>query len=393
MLLHEFQAKKLLKAFGISSPMGQVIASPTEAEEVAERLGCRRYAVKGQLLASNRLDQNAIRYASNPREVAEQARRLIGSRFQVGAGVPDQFVHQVLIEEFIETSRETYAAVALDRSEGRVVLFVSGQGGAGIEERAKAEPGLIQRYELRIEGKRAVGDFGAAAEAVSPDPALTVALAEVYRNLASAFVANDATLVDINPLAVSNDQELLALDAKITIDDNALFRHPKLVAMQAQNERLERDKMEFEAQRYQINFMSLEGNIGVAVNGAGLALATHDLLVDCGGHPSNFMDIRTTASSLDIAHGFEMLLENPKTKAILVNVHGGGMQRCDTIAEGLGIALRRRPRSIPIVIRMAGNNSDFARTVLRNNGVRFYDAATMLEAAQSVVKLCRKEAA
>lgn len=240
---------------------------------------------------------------------------------------------------------------------------------------------------------KAVGDFAAAAEAVSPEPALTMALSEIYRNLAAAFVASDAMLIELNPLVVTSERQLLALDAKMLVDDNSLYRRPELAALRLDNERLERDRDELEAQRYQINFLSLDGDIGVAVNGAGLALATHDLIVDNGGQPSNFMDIRTTASSLDIAHGFEMLLENPKTKAILVNVHGGGMQKCDTIAEGLGIALRRRPKKLPIVIRMAGNNADFARTVLRNNGIQFYESETMDQAAAQVVELCSKEAA
>lgn len=394
MLLHEFQAKKLLKGFGISAPMGQVAASATEAQEAAERLGCKRYAVKGQLLASDRLQHDAIRYASSSREVAEQAGKLIGSKFKIGAVPPsEQVIHQVLVEEFVEASRELYAAVALDRSAGKVVLMATAHGGSGIEQRAATAPEVIHRRELKLSGKTANGDFAGIAAEVSSDPGLALSLAEVYRNLAAAFVASDATLIDINPLVVTADQQLLALDAKMTVDDNALHRHPELAALRIENERLERDRDELEAQRYQINYLTLDGNIGVAVNGAGLALATHDMLVDQGGRPSNFMDIRTTASSLDIAHGFEMLLARPQTKAILVNVHGGGMQRCDTIAEGLGIALRRRSRKLPIVIRMAGNNAEFARTVLRNNGVQFYQSETMAQAVRQVVELCSKEAA
>jgi len=394
MLLHEFQAKKLLKGFGITCPMGQVAASPTEAQEVAERFGCRRYVVKGQLLISDRMQHDAIRYASSPAEVAEHARKLIGKSFKVANGqLPDQVIHQVLVEEFVEGNRELYASVALDRASGRIILLASGQGGSGIERRASADPDLIHRSELRLDGNRATGAFSEVAAAVSPDPELNMSLAEVYRNLAAAFVANDATLVDVNPLVYTADRQLVAVDAKVTIDDNSLFRRPELAALRLENERLEHHRNELEAQRFQINFLNLDGDIGVAVNGAGLALATHDLLVDCGGQPSNFMDIRTTATSLDIAHGFEMLLKNPQTKAILVNVHGGGMQRCDTIAEGLGIALRRRPRRLPIVIRMAGNNAAFARTVLTNNGVKFSETATMLQAAQKVVELSRKEAA
>ncbi len=394
MLLHEFQAKKLIKGFGITCPMGQVAASPTEAQDVAERLGCRRYAVKGQLLISNRIQHDAIRYASTPGEVADHARKLIGTSFKVARGrLPDQTIHQVLVEEFVEGTRELYASVALDRAVGKVVLLASGQGGSGIEQRASAEPSLIHRSALRLEGNHATGAFSEIAAEVAPEPDLAMGLAEVFRNIAAALVANDATLVDLNPLVVTSDKQLVAVDAKIIIDDNALIRRPELAALRLENERLERDRSELEAQRYQINFLSLDGDIGVAVNGAGLALATHDLLVDCGGHPSNFMDIRTTATSLDIAHGFEMLLKNPRTKAILVNVHGGGMQRCDTIAEGLGIAVRRRGRKMPIVIRMAGNNAAFARTVLTNNGVKFIETDTMLQAAQRVVELSNKEAA
>lgn len=393
MLLHEFQAKEILKGFGINCPIGQVAASPTEAAEVAQRLGCKRYAVKGQLLVSDRMEHDAIRYASSAKEVAEQAQRLIGTPVKVAGGrLPDQIIHQVLVEEFVEASRELYAAVTLDRRTGKVVLLASGQGGSGIEQRALSDGDLIKRSDLRLERNRAVGDFTGIAQAVSPGSSLVMSLAEVFKNLAAAFVSNDATLVDINPLIVSADGQLVALDAKMIVDDNAFFRRPELAALKQVNERLERDKNELQAQRYQINYLTLDGDIGVAVNGAGLALATHDLVVDCGGSPSNFMDIRTTASSLDIAHGFEMLLESKQTKAILINVHGGGMQRCDTIAEGLGIALRRLPRKLPIVIRMAGNNADFARTVLKNNGVNFVEATTMDQAARMAVELSGKEA-
>ncbi len=394
MLLHEFQAKEILKNFGINCPIGQVAASPTEAEKVAERLGCQRYAVKGQLLVSDRLEHDAIGYASSAGGVLEQASRLIGKTLDVAGGrLPEQVVHQVLVEEFIEAARELYVAIALDRARGKVVLLASGQGGSGIEARAAADPDLIKSCDLRLEEKRAVGDFKSIAEAVSPDPKLVMSLEDLFRNLAAALVASDATLIDINPLVITKDAQLVAVDAKMTVDDNAFHRRPELAALKQKNERLEQDKNELEAQRYQINFLGLDGDIGVAVNGAGLALATHDMIVDLGGAPSNFMDIRTTASSLDIAHGFEMLLESDKTEAILINVHGGGMQRCDTIAEGLGIALRRVPKKLPIVIRMAGNNADFARTVLRNNGVEFIDAQTMYEAAELAVQQTVREAA
>lgn len=395
-MLHEFQAKKLLSGYGIHVPMGDVAASPTEAQQVAERLGCKRYAVKAQILTNDRQQINAIRYATSPLEVAEQARRLLGvafgaSKTPAGAALPEQVAHRVLVEEFIESRRELYAAVVLEPSSGRVALLASAHGGSGIETRTHGDPEAIHRVELTLKGRRALADFEGLARAVSPSPDLELGLAEVLRNMAVAFASSDALLVEVNPLAVTGEGQIVAVDAKMRIDANALFRHPELSALQLENERLEAERRDLEAQRYQVNFVTLDGDIGVAVNGAGLALATHDLVSDAGGKPSNFMDIRTTASSLDIAQGFELLLRNPRTKAIFVNVHGGGMQRCDTIAEGLGIAMRRVPNAIPIVIRMAGNNADFARTVLRNNGVQFHDAISMMQGAQRVVELSRKE--
>lgn len=396
MLLHEFQAKKLLSGFGIACPMGQVVSSPQEARAAAERLGCRRYAVKGQLLAGDRALIDAIRYAASPAEVEMQARQLIGRSFKIAGGqLPDQVVGKVLVEEFVESVRELYAAIMLDKDSGKIVLLASATGGSGLEARAAADPDVIRSRKLKFEGRRLKGDFeGLAAEIASEQgSALVLALTEVFRNLASVFVAHDAVMIDINPFVVSTEGQLIAVDAKISIDDNALSRQPQLEEMRFENETNLEDQQDLEAQRFRINYLSLGGDIGVAVNGAGLALATNDLLIDCGGSPANFMDIRTTASSLDIAKGFELLLENPSTRAILVNVHGGGMQRCDTIAEGLGIALRRKKRKLPIVIRMAGNNSQFARTVLKNNGVSYYEADSMLDAAQRVVALCKGEAA
>ena len=204
--------------------------------------------------------------------------------------------------------------------------------------------------------------------------AAATAAAHLFRQLTTAFVALDASLLEINPLALVDGDRLVALDAKLAIDDNALFRHADLRGLRDFTVRDESDPMELEAQHHQINYIRMQGDIGVLVNGAGLALATLDMLCDAGGRPANFMDIRTTASSLDIARGFQLILENPAVRAILVNVHGGGMQACDTIAEGIGIAVRHCPgmgRDVPIVISMAGNHAEFARTVLQNTGVRY----------------------
>ncbi|MDX2287558.1 MAG: ATP-grasp domain-containing protein [Hyphomicrobiaceae bacterium] len=393
MNLNEFQAKRLLARYGIAAPMGHVAQSAAEAEDVARRLGCARYVVKAQIPITNRLDQNAIAFANSPQQVGQQAGRLLGMRIAAGAGVRAMPVTRVYIEEMIERPREYYVAVTLDRASGQVMMLGSREGGQAIESRAASDPGVIHRAFLRLETNRLRADFEGFARQVDAGETAATALAEVYRNLASAFLAFDATQIEINPLAISPAGHVLALDAKIAVDDNAMFRRPELAAMRDDTAASGHDPAELEAQRFQINYLALDGTIGVAVNGAGLALATHDLIVEAGGRPANFMDIRTTASSLDIANGFNILLAHPQTRAVLVNVHGGGMQRCDTIAEGLGIALRRTSRRPPIVIRMAGNNADFARTVLANNGVAYSASDDMDDAARRAVMLSAKEAA
>jgi succinyl-CoA synthetase beta subunit len=394
MKIHEFQAKHLLGRFDFPVPLGQVATTPAEAEGIARRFGCQRYAVKSQILAGDRGATGGIAFATTPAEVAKKAAQLLGKRLVTSqTGPAGVIVHQVYVEEAIDAAQQLYAAVTLDGVAGRVVLLASPSGGEDIETRAASDPAAIRRLPVKLSGGKPEADFEKLAGEITGAPTLAASLAALLRNLAVALVALDATTIEINPLAITPQGRLIALDAKMIIDDNALFRRPELAALRHANETQDTDPAELEAQRYQLNYVGLDGNIGVAVNGAGLALATLDMIVDAGGRPANFMDIRTTASSLDIAHGFTLLLKNPRTKAILVNVHGGGMQRCDTIAEGLGIALRRGARSLPIVIHMAGNNADFARTVLANNGVDYIGVDDMAEAARRVVGLVRQEAA
>lgn len=393
MNLLEYQAKRLLGRFAIATPIGQVAASESEAFEAARRLGCDRFAVKAQVpvIARGRLD--GIAFATTPEQVRAQARLMIGRSLIRDSRSAGDIIQQVLVEERIENVREMYVAVTLDRSAGKLVLLASMSGGEGIEERAAAEPGLIRRLDLTLENNKAVADFASLAAAIGDTPAVVSGLAGLFRDLTDAAVAYDATLIEINPLALTKDGRLIALDVKMTTDDSALVRHPELAALRQENDRIASTQTELEAQRFQINYAPFEGDIGLVVNGAGLALATYDLVIDAGGQPANFMDVRTTATSLDIAHGLGLLLTNPKVRSILVNVHGGGMQRCDTIAEGIGIAFRRHPRQVPLVICMAGNNADFARTILENNGTRYVGISDMAEAAEEVVALSRRKAA
>lgn len=391
--LYEHQAKRLLADYGIAMPVGETARSADQAGQIARRLGASTYVVKAQVLAGDRKKAGGIRFASTPQEVEKSAAQLIGSKLMTsqtgGVATPVDAVH---IEEMVRIAQNLYLAITIDKGSGHIVMLASKSGGEDIETRVSDGGDAVERLPLTLTGQKLEGDFENFAQRIVTDARLRAGLVIVMRNLAAAFVGLDATQAEINPLAITADGELVALDAKMTIDGNALFRRPDLAKLQATS-KSPADPAELEAQHRQINYMRLDGNIGLVVNGAGLALATHDLVVDAGGRPANFMDIRTTATSLDIAHGFALILKNPAVKSIFVNVHGGGMQRCDTIAEGIGIAMRRSGRRVPIVIRMAGNNAAFAETVLKNNGIEYIDADDMAEGAAAAVSAARREAA
>jgi succinyl-CoA synthetase beta subunit len=307
-------------------------------------------------------------------------------------------VKWVSVEEVIDAVHLLYAAVSLDRVTGRPLLLASAHGGDDIEDRAERDSKIIQSIPLTLRDGTAEGDFVGLASRIGLAGAGLAGAARLFRQLATAFVGLDATLIEVNPLALTAGGEVIALDAKLSVDDNALFRHADLRALRDFTVRDESDPVELEAQQHQINYIRMAGDIGVLVNGAGLALATLDMVCDAGGRPANFMDIRTTASSLDIARGFRLILDNPAVRSVLVNIHGGGMQPCDTVAEGIGIAVRRRAVNgpapeIPIVISMAGNHAEFARTVLANTGVPHIACTTPWEAVQKAVACAKAESA
>ncbi len=390
--LYEHQAKRLLSAYGIPVPISEVAETVDAAGQAARRLGCTGFVVKAQILAGDRMSAGGIRFASTPVEVETAARALLGNELVTSQTGPNAArVKAVQIEEQVIARRMLYLAITIDPLSGEVVMLASAKGGDDIETRARGDSLLIQRLPLRLDGARLTGDFAAFARSIESDPRIAEGVAVVMQNRAAAFVASDATLTEINPLAVTESGHLVALDAKVTIDDNALFRRGDLARFKSAAIAPDRD--ELEAQEHQLNYLKLDGSIGCVVNGAGLALATIDLLADAGGRPANFMDIRTTASSLDIAHGFGLILANPQVRAILVNVHGGGMQRCDTIAEGIAVAMRRSARRVPLVIRFAGNNAAYAATVLKNSGIAYTSANDMAEAARIAALAARKEAA
>jgi succinyl-CoA synthetase beta subunit len=391
MNLYEFQAKELIARFGLEIPRGRVASSAEDAERFARRLAFQRFAIKAQIHGGGRGVAGGVKFASTPQEAGTitgqmLARPLITKQTKPGG----EIVRWVYVEEAFDVVSEIYAAVSVERATGELLLLVSAAGGERIEDAAQVDAKVVRRFPIDVAVAPPNADYAGAATALGLTGETAAKAADIFANMARMACQLDATLVEVNPLALTRDHRLIALDAKLTIDTNALFRHPALSALRAQIQIEDGDPKELAADRHQINYQRMDGTIGVVVNGAGLALATHDMLIDAGGAPANFMDIRTTASSLDIAYGFEVILDNPRTRAILINIHGGGMQRCDTVAEGVAVAMRRARRTVPLVVRFAGNNADFARVRLQGAGVTFIDTNDLTEAITRVVALAAK---
>jgi succinyl-CoA synthetase beta subunit len=381
MELHEFQAKHLFARYAIPCPPGAVAATGEQAEAAARQLGPAPAVVKAQIRAGDRARAGGIRVAASPGMARAAATDLLGLRLVTQqTGPAGQVVKRVLVEAGIRSVRELYLTMAVDAPSGTLTL-IGGPGGSDIEDRAAHGEAVLETLRLSTRGEVQPGEIASFCARLGLEGPLAEHCQQIIRSLHRAFIELDASLIEINPLAVTED-DLVALDAKIVLDDNALFRHPELAELRDEDEI---DQVELKAQHHQVNFMKMDGDIGVVVNGAGLALATLDMVREAGGSPANFMDIRTTAKSLDIAEGIGLVLDNPRAKVLLVNVYGGGMQPCDTIIEGLGIAVRRKGRTLPVVLRLTGNNEDMARHRLRNFSLPATECADMWQAVTRAV--------
>jgi succinyl-CoA synthetase beta subunit len=391
MNVHEYQAKAILADYGVRLPRGEVADSAAAAVRLAEEIGGRRWVLKAQVLAGDRGPAGGIRYAASPQAVGAAAKEMLGHTLVTAQTGPQGFkVRKLWVEEAIEHDRSIYVAVLVDRPKGQVALIGARSGGEDIEERAAREPGLIATVEADPVKGFSANDLKSFATRLALEGQLAEAAADLFLKLYKAFVDLDANLIEINPLAITPERALVALDVKMAFDDNALFRHPDIAAL---HDPADSDPDELEAQRHEMNYVKLGGDIGVVVNGAGLALATLDMLIDAGGKAANFMDIRPEATSQQIANGIALLLANPKVKVMLVNVYGGGLLPCDTVAEGISMALKRGGHKMPMVFRAAGSNAELARERLRNYGVAYVPAADMAEAVRLAVEIGRKEAA
>lgn len=385
MNLHEYQAKEILSHYSIAIPNGRMAASADDAGKIAREIASKKFAVKAQVHTGGRGKAGGVKIVATSESAREAARGMLGSVLVTEqSGPKGSLVSQVYVEAGEDVAQALYVAVLIDQKAGEMVLIGSREGGEDFEEVAARNPDVMEILPYDAASPPKAEALKAFAAKLGLDGKLAQPAVTLFKSLTKAFVELDASLIEINPLAVTTDDRLVALDVKMVLDDNALPRHPELEALRDEDDL---DPVEMEAQRHDVNFVRMDGNIGVAVNGAGLALATNDMLVEGGGKPANFMDIRTTATSLQISRGFDLVLQTPGLKALLVNIHGGGMTPCDTIAEGLGISIRRTGSKLPIVLRAAGNNADFARRFLKNCGVSFHDAADMREAVTQTIAI------
>lgn len=391
MYVHEFQAKRLLSGYGVPTPRGAVARAPEEARDIARGIGGTAWAVKAQILAGGRGKAGGIRIVDTLEEVAAASSELLGATLVTEqTSAAGRKVASVYVEERVAAARQLYLAILIDRGAGRVAFLTSAEGGEDIEAAVARDPGRIAKLIVDPATGPEADALRATAAGLGLDGAAAEAAVALMAGLYKAFWELDASLIEINPLAVTAAGELSAVDVKLSLDDNALFRHPELEALRDPEDL---DPTEMEAARYDINYVKLDGDIGCMVNGAGLALATLDAVGRAGGAPADFMDVRPVAAREQIATGFRLVLTNPAVKAILVNVFGGGILRCDTMAEGIAAAVRAHGLKAPLIVRAAGTNMEIAKKTLLDQGIQVVFADDMAEAAEMAVAAARTGAA
>jgi succinyl-CoA synthetase beta subunit len=387
MNLHEYQAKDVFRNYGIAVPAGRVAASPEEAVQAAEALGGSVWVVKAQVHAGGRGKAGGVKVARDMDTVRSAAKAMLGTRLATKQTGPEGLpVETVYVESGSEIEREIYLSLTLNRERGRIALIASSAGGMDIEEVAAKTPEQIltvnihpaaglQAYQCR---QLAFG-LGLKGSQVSEFQAMALGLYKLY-------LEKDASLVEVNPLIVTKSGNLMALDAKINIDANAVFRHPDIAKLRDANQE---DPMERRASEHDLNYVSLDGDIACMVNGAGLAMATMDLIKLHGGQPANFLDVGGGATTERVTAAFQLILSNPKVRAVLVNIFGG-IVRCDIIAEGVINAVKNVGVNVPVVVRLEGTNADKAREMLGESGLAITAATDLTDAARKVVAAAKK---
>jgi succinyl-CoA synthetase beta subunit len=387
MKIHEYQAKAILARHGVPVPHGEVAFNGAEAHEIAHRLGGGLVVVKAQIHAGGRGKGGGVKVAKSPQEAETIAHDMIGMTLvthQTGPG--GRVVSRVLVEEGLQMTRELYLSVVLDRAAGKPAMIASAAGGMDIEEVAAKTPEQIVTIHIEPGVGLAAFEARQLGFGIGLDGTQTNKFVKVASALYETFVATDASLLEINPLVITGSGELLALDAKMNFDDNALYRHPDIRDLR---DLAEEDPLEIEASRFSLNYIHLDGNIGCMVNGAGLAMATMDIIKLAGGQPANFLDVGGGANAEQIKNAFRILMSDQNVKAVLINIFGG-ILRCDVLAEGVIAAVKELGVRVPIVIRMEGTNVEQGKKMLKESGLNFETADDMNEAARKVVAAAKK---
>ncbi len=383
MKIHEFQAKEILRKYGVPVPRGKVAFTINEAVQNAKELASEVFVLKAQIHAGGRGKGGGVKLAKNLREVKENATRMLGMHLITHqTGSAGRLVKKLLIEEGLPIARELYLGVVLDRSLSQLVIMASTEGGVEIEKVAAEAPEKILKEWIdpllgftHFQARDLAYGLGLQGQQVQKAVEFMILL---YR----AYIESDASLAEINPLIITTGGEVIALDAKINFDDNALFRHPEYKELRDVDEE---EPLEVEASKYNLNYIKLDGNVGCMVNGAGLAMSTMDIIKLAGGQPANFLDVGGGASPETVMHGFQIVLADPKVKAILINIFGG-IVRCDRVAQGVIDVARKIKINIPVIVRLAGTNAREAAELLHQSKMDFIVANSLQQAAEKVVE-------
>ncbi|HSD50051.1 MAG TPA: ADP-forming succinate--CoA ligase subunit beta [Candidatus Methylomirabilis sp.] len=385
MKIHEYQAKAILAEFGVPVPRGRVASTPAEAAAIARELG-GTVVIKAQIHAGGRGKGGGIKLAKSPEAAQQAASQILGMMLKTHQTGPEgQKVKRVLVEEGMEIRQELYLGIVIDRKMGLPVIMASSAGGMEIEEVARTRPDAI--VKAHVDPATGVQGFHTRklAFGLGLKGDLFKAASEFVTRLWRAFEAKDCSLAEINPMVITADGRLLALDAKMNFDDNALSRHPEIQALRDLDEE---SPLEVEASKFNLNYIKLDGNVGCMVNGAGLAMATMDIIKLAGGEPANFLDVGGGASAEQIENAFRILISDRNVRAVLINIFGG-ILRCDRLAEGVIKAVRALKVKLPIVIRMEGTNVEVGKRMLTESGLNFLTADGMKEAAEKAVRAAR----
>ncbi len=383
MKIHEYQAKEILRSYGVPVPKGGVAGTPEEARKIAEGIGEKTIVVKAQIHAGGRGKGGGVKVVSNPKEAESAAKQILGMTLVTHqTGPAGRLVRKVLVEEGADIQQELYLGVVIDRSRACPVIMASREGGVEIEKVAAESPEkIVKEWIDPVAGLRPF-EVNKIGYGLGLEPAQVGKIRNTVSGLYKAFYEKDCLLAEINPLVLTKGGEFIALDAKMNFEDNGLFRHKDIAALRDLNEEA---PLEVEASKYNLNYIKLDGNVGCMVNGAGLAMATMDIIKVVGAEPANFLDVGGGATAQMVKKGFEILMSDPGVKVVFINIFGG-ILRCDTLAKGVTEAVREVKVKVPVVVRLEGTNVEEGRKILNESGLNFTVAIGMEDGAEKVVE-------